>query len=401
MSKRKLRGQESETVGPMKNLPEHYLFLLEFYVEKIEGSRLGKLNQMFFVPTIVSFEFLDFRRDNAIFVSPVDPLFEPQAGIADDVEYFFSGRSVLFALEQSDVTDKLLEMVIRVMVRKRMPDGLKPDILVGIGQIDVSPHFAALRKEMLQCWHDHCPPSKVFEGCVPLVHEQGAVGSLDIFLRISAFGQTIVTEFDAPPSDQLANSYIFKKEQIGQPPLAYNCKVVDPENMDPTDTNGDSPCRVCTPAKYMCAPCGRVGAAPPSNPEKIKKSATVDAQEQQSNLRKNESFIRGKFPQACGKAVVLKVSGLLDTDSQKKRKPCVTVAPESEAVGPNNPPGPDHDVFILRIGKKGLVGANEKSDLQLEMRTPKKPELGPPVRLETREIQTDGRRRRPRKRIDQ
>lgn len=50
---------------------------------------------------------------------------------------------------------------------------------------------------------------------------------------------------------------------------------------------------------------------------------------------------------------------------------------------------PEHDVFILRIGKKGLVGAGEKSDIQLEMRTPKGPERRPPVRLETREIQTE------------
>lgn len=86
-------------------------------------------------------------------------------------------------------------------------------------------------------------------------------------------------------------------------------------------------------------------------------------------------------PTPCGKAVVLKVSGLLDYDGM--RKPTVTLA--SEPSGPD----PEHDVFILRIGKKGIVGADEKSDLQLEMRTPKGPERRPPIRYETREAQTE------------
>ena len=90
--------------------------------------------------------------------------------------------------------------------------------------------------------------------------------------------------------------------------------------------------------------------------------------------------------QPCGKAVVLKVSGILDTGQDKK--PTVTVAAESDAPGPDTS-DPDHDVFVLRIGKKGIVGVGEKSDIQLEMKTPKGPERGPPIRCETREMQTE------------
>ena len=86
------------------------------------------------------------------------------------------------------------------------------------------------------------------------------------------------------------------------------------------------------------------------------------------------------------------MSGLLDAGDDPCGRPPearVTVVPESEAAKPDDLCDPDHDIFILRIGKKGLVGADEKSDIQLEMRTPKGPERRAPVRLETREMQTE------------
>lgn len=67
----------------------------------------------------------------------------------------------------------------------------------------------------------------------------------------------------------------------------------------------------------------------------------------------------------------------------------MTVADETVATKPGSQSDPDHDIFVLRIGKKGLVGVGEKSDIQLEMKTPKGPERRPPIRYETREMQTD------------
>lgn len=80
--------------------------------------------------------------------------------------------------------------------------------------------------------------------------------------------------------------------------------------------------------------------------------------------------------------MVLKVSGLFD-NGKPDNKPTVTVA--------SNPgeSDPDHDIFVLRIGKKGLVGVGEKSDIQLEMKTPKGAERRPPIRYETRDMQTE------------
>jgi len=81
--------------------------------------------------------------------------------------------------------------------------------------------------------------------------------------------------------------------------------------------------------------------------------------------------------------VVLKVSGLFECENGKK--PTVTVSDKTTTDVSNS----EYDIFVLRIGKKGLVSADEKSDIQLEMKTPKGPERRPPIRYETRDMQTD------------
>lgn len=151
---------------------EQYLFLLEFYVRCIQSPRLTKLNEMFYVPTTVAFRFLDFetvisksksifhslkikwyifiyQQDDELQLTPVNTQFQPQAGIADDIEPFYAGRSVLFALAQSAVSDVYRDFKIDVSVFKRMPKEIKPDVLVGKAEVDLSVHFAALRKEVI------------------------------------------------------------------------------------------------------------------------------------------------------------------------------------------------------------------------------------------------------------
>ncbi|XP_012244186.1 uncharacterized protein LOC105681117 [Bombus impatiens] len=375
---------------------EQYLFLLEFFIHHVTSERLAKLNQMFFVPTTISVEFLNFTGRNGIEITPVDPLFQPQAGVADDIEYFFCGRSVMFAIDQYTVVNKDLDLIIKLCVEKKMPECVKPDVLIGNGELDISKHFAALRKEMLQCWHKMAPPPKVFEGEVPVIYNENTIGDICMFVRISAFGQTIVTEFDAPP-DRTISSYIFKGGDCNEKSPTYKCRIVDPHVADVCRESKDEllkdgpPCRVCIKEQHPCTPCGQpIGATlkPNVSCKQISEVTHVTTSKPNicSDVHKQAGLIqssRGPV-QPCGKAVVLKVSGILDTGQDKK--PTVTVAPESEATPDTDP---DHDVFVLRIGKKGIVGAGEKSDIQLEMKTPKGPERGPPIRCETREMQTD------------
>ncbi|XP_078043407.1 uncharacterized protein LOC144473427 [Augochlora pura] len=410
-------GKDSASLGTRDAAPEtneQYLFLLEFLVHHVTGDRLAKLNQMFFVPTTITVNFLDFSNDEAIEITPVDPLFEPQAGVADDVEYFYSGRSVLFAVDHRTVVNKLLDFTVTLLVEKKMPAGLKPDVPIGEGELNMSKHFAALRKEMLQCWHRMAPPPKCFEGEVPLLYKGDEVGTVCIFVRISAFGQSIVTEFEAPP-DMDVDTYVFKGNEVDRKSVGYKCRIIDSKDADVgkdsaedlTEKGGGgcSPCRVCVKEKHPCTPCGNPDGATlkpePSQrqfggsdgagqhvsgyPTTVSKSRLKP--ESCDEVHKTGLIQSSRGPaQPCGKAVVLKVSGVLDTGNDKK--PTVTVSSEHESAD-HQCSDPSHDVFVLRIGKKGIVGAGEKSDIQLEMRTPKGVEKGPPIRMETREMQTD------------
>lgn len=151
---------------------EQYMFLLEFFINKITGERLNKLNDMFFVPTTVGLNFFN----ETVEITPVDPMFNPLAGIPGDSEIFYSGKSILFAIPQHIVADKTTEFKININIRKKMPEDIRPDILVGTGELDLSQLFAGLRKEMLQCWKRDNPPPKVYEGSLDFQFENKSAG---------------------------------------------------------------------------------------------------------------------------------------------------------------------------------------------------------------------------------
>lgn len=383
-----------EKQPPPPEFKEQFLFLLEFYIYEIKGERLAKLNQMFFVPTCVNFHFLDFNDDD-LEITPVNLMFEPQAGISDDIEYFYAGRSVMFSVSQHIVLQKLSELKIKLFVRKKMPENIKPDIFIE-GEIDMTKQFAALRKEMFHCWHNGIPPHQIFENEIPLFFKNEIVGTIKVFIRLSSYGQSITTEFEAPKGEK---SFIFKGNKTNEKSLSYKCRIIDSQEIDICQNSEDDlmrkpPCHVCQP-NYPCTPCGlnfevkksesclKMRTRDSSMGAKITGSEAVNCNK--DNSRKQIGPIQSSRgpTQPCGKAVVLKVSGLLDVGD---KQPTVTVAPECEG---SKTCDPDHDIFILRIGKKGLVGPNEKSDLQLEMKTPKGPERRPPIRYETREAQTE------------
>ncbi|XP_011501378.1 PREDICTED: uncharacterized protein LOC105365021 [Ceratosolen solmsi marchali] len=386
---------------------EQCFFLLELYVCQIRSQRLAKLNEMFFVPTTVAFKFLDFDWDDSLQLTPVDPMFEPQPGTAANIEPFYSGRSVLFALDQDSVVDMCKEFRIVLNVFKKMPQDIKPDVLVGYTEIDMSIHFAALRKEIIDSSRyagaNLSNPSKTFQGELPLAFGNTISGSICILSRISGCGQTIVTELQSPDINSTStSSFIVKANDQNQctTPLNYKCRVLDHTSCDldvleesGTAAKEKKDCIVCKPPKLPCSPCrigsgARISASPAREINKCEKST---GQEETNNNCKPIQTSRGP-KEPCGKAVVLKVSGLTDASNDSNdngRQACVTVATEKEAATAEDLRDPDHDIFILRIGKKGIVGAGEKSDIQLEMRTPKGPERRPPLRLETREMQTE------------
>ncbi|KYM97916.1 PREDICTED: uncharacterized protein LOC108778052 [Cyphomyrmex costatus] len=380
--------------APPSVCKEHYLLLLELYVKQASGDRLTKLNQMFFVPTSVHFGFLDFVNENDLIVTPVDPLFQPQVGIINEVEVFNVGKSVLFAIDSESVMNRAAKMILKFMVKKQIPDAVKPDVLVGTGELDLSGQYAALRIEMIQDWKNSVTTSKEFDGQVPLIYNGTLSGNLDIFVRISGLGPMIITEFDAPIA-QDPSTFVFGAGEADQI-LLYKCREVDSRILDVFEDSCEDLqrpiiCPVCIPEKYPCVPCGKLAAVEERNEKMRKKRIDGMTERKLKDISSKGPVQYNRDPsQPCGKPVVLKVSGLFDNgDNPDGKKPTVTVAAESAATKPGDPSDPDHDIFVLRIGKKGLVGIGEKSDIQLEMKTPKGPERRPPIRYETRDMQTE------------
>jgi len=245
----------------VEDCKEYYLFLLEFFVKRVSGSRLAKLNQMFYVPTSVHISFLDFVDENELQVTPVDPLFQPQAGIATEVEIFNSGKSVLFAVDHDSATDRNAKLILAINVKKRMPEGIKPDVLVGSCELDLSSAYAALRIETLQCWRKGVTISKTFDDQLELLHNDHVSGCIQMYARISSYGQTIVTEFDAPRDPM---SFIFGAGEMNQS-LLYQCDKLTIDSIDllknsTDDLENSGICSVCTPKPQICIPCKRRGA---------------------------------------------------------------------------------------------------------------------------------------------
>ena len=245
-------------------IKEQYLFLLEFFVHRVTSERLAKLNRMFFVPTRVCLKFLDFDEDDMA-VTPVDLLFEPKAGAtAEQIENFNSGLSVIFAIASYTIVNESMEFKIKLSVEKKMPETIKPDVLVGTGEIDMTKHFAALRKEMLQCVHTNYPPPKIFEGDVDLIYQDKYIGSVAIYVRISGFGQSIETEISTE-AQKKSSSYVFRSIKNEDEQLAYKCRMISPSTTDVCNETNDAkivdPCQVCQPTKYPCTPCGLANGA--------------------------------------------------------------------------------------------------------------------------------------------
>lgn len=257
--------------APPQICKENYLFLLELYVKQASSDRLVKLNQMFFVPTSVHFEFLDFVDENDLMVTPIDSLFQSQIGIVNKSEVFNVGKSILFAIDSEAITNLMVKMILKITVKKQMPNAIKPDVLVGSGELDLSNQYAALLMEMMQYCKNNVTTSKEFDGQVPLIYNGNLSGNLDIFVRISGLGQIIVTEFDTPIARD-SSTFIFGTGEANQ---LY--KVSYKREVDTTDVFGDS-CEdlqkpitsACIPEKYPCVPCGKLGAVEERD-EKIRK----------------------------------------------------------------------------------------------------------------------------------
>ncbi|XP_020284722.1 uncharacterized protein LOC109855203 [Pseudomyrmex gracilis] len=368
---------------------KYYLFLMEVFVRRVSSDRLAKLNQMFAVPTVVHFGFFDFVDEDDLTVTSADPLNQSRNDIRNFFEVFNAGKSVLFPLDYNEVANCAVEMVLNFTVKKQMSDNIIPKyILVGTGTLNLSKQYLALRKEILKCWGAGVTTTKELDAEVPLIYNHNQSGTLDVFVKLSSYGETIVTEFDEPITEDFSTS-LFGTGETTDRIIMHDYRKTDSSVIDLCEASSKNLQELFNyPANmlksYICAPCGKEKIVKRDEGMKSKVDDRMLDVKLKDALSKSSQSSRSQF---C-KPVVLKVSGLFDNGDNGCKKPTVTVAAEPDTTKPDATSS-QHDIFVLRIGKKGLVGVNEKSDIQLEMKTPKGSERRPPIRYETRDIQTD------------
>lgn len=170
------------------------LFLLEVLIDKIVFSKSP------------CFSDKDFRTCVNIQCPGVEPLEicddEPGACLAKStgpfIKSFNSGKSCLFSLTESDISNAMSKYPIKVTVYKSLPcDCLPTKITMGECEIDMTKEFVEARKTFL------VDPTNVsyqaLKDAFRIAGPDGAeTGEIVMFLRISCFGKLIITKFQGP-----------------------------------------------------------------------------------------------------------------------------------------------------------------------------------------------------------
>lgn len=170
------------------------LFLLEVLVDKIVFVKSP------------CFSDKDFRTCVNIECPGVEPLEicddEPNACVAKSsgpfIKLFNNGKSCLFSLKQSDISAALNKFPVQVTVYKSLPCGCLPTkIIMGECTIDMTKEFVEARNTFLE------DPTNVsyqaLKDSFRIVGPDDAeTGEIVMFLRISCFGNMIITRFQGP-----------------------------------------------------------------------------------------------------------------------------------------------------------------------------------------------------------
>lgn len=170
------------------------LFLLEVLVDKIIFSKSP------------CFSDKDFKTCINIECPGVEPIEicddEPGTCIVKSdgpfIKSFNSGKSCLFSLNDSQISNAMSKFPINVSVYKSLPCGCLPTkIIMGECKIDMTKEFVEARKTFLED-----PTNVSYQALKDSFHIVGPDGSetgeVVMFLRISCFGKLIITRFQGP-----------------------------------------------------------------------------------------------------------------------------------------------------------------------------------------------------------
>ncbi|XP_043286066.1 microtubule-associated protein 10-like [Venturia canescens] len=194
---------------------EQQLFLAEFLVDNVNiPSIRAMFTEMLPVTTCVSFQILNLPPINVYQDCDSDG-----CACASDRQIFKKGKSCLFALPSVALEKPLGSFPVNMSVYKKLPPGVLPDVMIiGSHQIEIKD----LVNEML---NRHVfkigNPCKTLRDTFKLTTATGQrVGEVTVFIRMSCFGEKIVTQFQIPHNQK---PYLFKGAENSP---VFQCKRI-------------------------------------------------------------------------------------------------------------------------------------------------------------------------------
>ncbi|CAG9781902.1 unnamed protein product [Diatraea saccharalis] len=174
------------------------LFLLEALVDKVVFVKSPCFSDKDF-RTCVNIECLSIE---PLEICDDDPGACTSKSMGPFVKNFNSGKSCLFSLKESDITNAMSKFPIKVSIYKSLPCGCLPTkIVMGETTIDMTKEFVEARKNFL------ADPNNVsyqaLKDSFRIFGPDGTeTGEIVMFLRISCFGKLIITRFQGggPPA---------------------------------------------------------------------------------------------------------------------------------------------------------------------------------------------------------
>ncbi|KAF5286643.1 hypothetical protein FQA39_LY16217 [Lamprigera yunnana] len=365
----------------MEKIVTENLFLLEFSVDRVELNQklLGEYGEC---DTNVSVQFLD------------NPYLNVCEGDLSStcLTNLTIGKSCLFSLTPEQAEKAIEEFNINVTISKQTENG--KSVPVGTCTIPVTNLFTYLIAALKARQDGNTSPmDKTLKDSFKVHNSNGEfLGVINIYVRISCFGKLIVNQFQMNMDDQ---SVLFKPKS-GNSLYRYkksdNNKESCKQQPQPTSAQLE-PCIKCIvppyveegDARYREIGCCMGGSVVTLRVHKQKK--------EEQNCFCNE-------PTPCG------VSD--DIPKNEKRSPfsikvagCGLGAQKNVEITPpvydtdngnrpelSNLVDPNRDVYILRINKK-KVQVDNKSNLQLELCTPKVPKPTKSPEVDEKETEWD------------
>ncbi|XP_012281099.1 uncharacterized protein LOC105700091 [Orussus abietinus] len=214
-----------------------HLLMLEFSVDKLFVPRTSEFDKVMLKRTTVLFRVFD---ENWITLRPHRRDYYPYKGSNREEEFFYGGKSVVFALPETRLEKPMDRVVVDVLVIKEVSKyfEIDPCQTVGTLQLHVEDLFNYINQELkerkdlemyLSCIHKRKPISSSLRGSYNLLNEtqEKSGATIELYVRISYLGQSVITEIQG--LDTPTPTFYVQEETNERYP--YQCRELNGEEV--------------------------------------------------------------------------------------------------------------------------------------------------------------------------